>query len=67
MTQTFTLELSPTTIIGADFVGQLSAPRKVFGGQFVVRQTFVGSGSITTVAGEIIGDRLERPVLGTEL
>jgi hypothetical protein len=66
MTQTFTVNLSANTILEADFIAELPISSKVFGGQFVTKQTFVDSGGIKTVAGEMIGARIERPVLGVD-
>jgi len=67
MTHTFTLEFSPNTIIGADFIAELPRSRKIiFGGRFTMKQTFIDSGAINLLAGETIGDRLEHPVLGAE-
>jgi hypothetical protein len=63
MTQTFTLELSPNTVIGSDFVAEFSPPRRAFGGRFIMRQTFVDSGTINTIPGQMVGDRIERPVI----
>lgn len=64
MTQTFSLELSPTTLLGRDFIAELPSKPKLFGGRLVVKQTFVDSGVINTVAGELVNAPLSQPVLG---
>jgi hypothetical protein len=63
MTQTFTLVLSPNTVLGRDFVAELPGPTKPLIGTFVVKQTFVDFGAINTAAGEMVDDPVARPVL----
>jgi hypothetical protein len=65
MTATFRVDLSPDTIIGPDFVLDALASKRMPAGRLVMEQTFVHSGALNTLVGELVGDRIERPVLGS--
>ena len=58
--QQFTLDFSPRTILGRDFVVVLPPAEKSIG---LGAQRFVHSGAINTAAGEMVDDPVARPVV----